>query len=313
MTHHSSHLLVTGATGFVGRAFISHAAMPGTRVSAIGRSHQRLAAAFGNIPGVSCFAYDDTTSGNNELAQAISAAIDAGPVGAQVTLVHLAGAAHDSRLSDEFRGAAIDSITDHLVSALVDGPSARVINVSSIAARPDQCGTGARLEHYGRAKARSEVLLAGATDMLDGGCISLRPPAVWGPTAPGSFRTVRRLLDWRLPLPVGGIRARRAYLHIDRLTDVLRTLATSQWPPRCSEIFELADPASYTLSEIFAAVAAEYGREFRSFPVPEPIIRAVLNLLRKPDLVDQFSKPLEVTSDNLAAFLLSINRNSSRP
>lgn len=310
MTGRNSHVLVTGASGFVGRALVTRLATQGTRVSAIGRSLSRLESVFGANPAVSCFASSAERAGSAGLADSVRTAMENGPAGARVTLVHLAGAAHDPALPDSRRGIEIDAITDGLVSALAEAPGMRVVNVSSIAARPDQCRPRSRLEAYGRAKARSEVLLAEAACLQGGGCVSLRPPAIWGPDAPGSFATVRRIVATRVPLPIDSIRARRAYLHIDRLTEVLGALAAHDWPPGCAEVFELADPEPYTLKEIFAAVAAMDGHRLRSLPAPESILAAALRLSNKTDLIDQIFRPLEVSSTTLDAFMKKLDRTS---
>lgn len=262
---------------------------------------------------MSCFAYGTDNAGGADLADVVRTAVETGPADARVTLVHLAGAAHDPALPDGLRGAAIDAITDGLVPALTGLPGARVVNVSSIAARSDQCRPGSRLEAYGQAKARSEILLAKSACSLGGGCVSLRPPAIWGSEAPGSFATLRKIVDTRLPLPIDGIRVKRAYLHIDRLTEVLGALAAHDWPAGYAATFEVADPGAYTLKEIFAAVAAKEGRPLRSFPAPVPILKAFLRMANKMELMDQIFRPLVVSSTPLENFLTGLNRKHVDP
>lgn len=307
MTHCHSHVLITGASGFVGRALVARIATPGTRVSAIGRSLERLTTAYETTPQVACFAYGVADAGRVTLADAIRAAVAEGSADARVTLVHLAGAAHDPALSDSLRGAAIDAITDELVSGLTCLPGARVVNVSSIAARPDQYRSGARLEAFGRAKARSETLLGHETHSMGGGCVSLRPPAIWGPGAPGSFAAVRKVLRARLPLPIDSLPVERAYLHIDRLTGTIATLAAHDWPRGLSKTFELTDPKPYTIKEIFAAVAAAEGVPLHSFPVPALIIASLLKLAKREKLIDQVVSPLQVSSEDLDRFIDEIS------
>jgi nucleoside-diphosphate-sugar epimerase len=124
---------------------------------------------------------------------------------------------------------------------------------------------------------------------------------------------MRKIIDTRLPLPIDGIQVKRAYLHIDRLTEVLATLAAHDWPAGYAETFEVADPEPYTLKEIFAAVAATEGRALRSFPAPAPILKAFLRMVNKVELMDQIFRPLAVSSIPLDNFLTALNRKRVDP
>lgn len=294
----SDLVVITGASGFIGRALVARLrGMDSMYISCLGRATP-------SFDGVACYAY----GADLEIGAALKETIAEAPEDARLTVVHLAGAAHDPSMPDSAREAAIDQITDALALALKGHRVLRLINLSSIAARDGQHLPAKRLAGFGRAKARSEDRLAEVVEAQGGQVISLRPPAIWGPGAPGSLATVRRLVQKPFPLPISGVRVPRAYLHIDRLTDVISQLIIAQWPPSAQMCFEVADPAPYTIGEIFAAVAAEENQALHTLRLPSGLLRWLLIAIGKAGLVDQVFTPLDVSSKAFNTFLSKLER-----
>ena len=128
-------------------------------------------------------------------------------------LVHAAGLAHGKE--NEFRLNAVNvTATERLMRAAVQAGVRQVVHISSIRAvtgrhaefdieedaKPDPT------DAYGRSKLMSEaaVLAAGVRGII------LRPPLVYGAGVGANMRLLARLATSPLPLPFGGLNAKRS-------------------------------------------------------------------------------------------------------
>ena len=217
----SERILVTGASGFVGRALVAALAQAGHEV----RAATRRPGAAALPPGVEAVAVPDFRN-----------PVDWAPLLAGVdAVVHLAGIAHvgldlDPALYDR----VIRDATTELAAACAKAGVRRLVFVSSVRA---QCGASAPgvlrevdtprpAEAYGRAKLAAEVAaLAGATP-----CTVLRPVMVYGPGVAGNLATLMRIADTPWPLPFAAFDNRRSLVSLDNLiaaiTFVLGSTAT---------------------------------------------------------------------------------------
>ena len=124
------------------------------------------------------------------------------------------------------------------------------------------------IDAYGRSKLAAEQGLAS----LDLDWVALRPVLVYGPGVKGNMAELIRLARSRLPLPFGGLTARRSLLSLDNLVEAIDCVLSAPAPLRRPLI--VADPEPLTLPEMVAAMRRGLGRRPGLVPVPSAMLAA---------------------------------------
>ena len=270
-------VLVTGSTGFVGRALVPDLAAAGHEVHAVSRGdHGDLADGVDWRPLV--------------------AGMDA--------VVHLAGQAHAaSELADEHYDRVNHRATAELAIACRTGGVRTLVFVSSIRAQTgpvatsvlDERSPAAPADAYGRSKLAAEAAIraAGVAHTI------LRPVLIYGPELKGNLATLRRLAARRVPLPFGAFHNRRSLLALSGLCSAIDLALAS--PATQDQTFVVADRAPIELREIIAAFRAGAGRRPGLVPVPLAVMRAALRLAGGREMWERVGGELVVDPAKLIA------------
>ena len=264
-------VLVTGATGFVGRPLVRHLASAGWSVVAGAREAERLAWP----AGVAGRAIAD-----------LAHPIDWAPLLEGVThIVHLAGLAHATADVPAARYVAINAGgAARLAAAARTAGIRRFVLMSSVRAQSGPVSEKIVSERdeprptdaYGRSKLAAEQAVAEALAGSATENVALRPVLVYGPGVKGNMRALFELAKLPLPLPVGGLRGRRSLVSVANL---VHAVAHALVERRCSGgTFLVADPEPQTVPEIVAALRAGLGRGPRLFAVPSAHMGALARL-----------------------------------
>jgi UDP-glucose 4-epimerase len=284
-----SRVLVTGASGFIGRALVPALAAAGHDVRAAVRR------------GLAPFASPVEVATHGDLG----ADVDWRPLVASMDFViHLAGIAHTGPGIAEAR---YDRINHRATAELAEAARAagvrRLVLVSTIRAQTGPASDRVLTEAdaprptdpYGRSKLASEVALArsGAPFTV------LRPVLVYGPGVKGNLRTLMRLAAFPIPLPFDAFTNRRSVVNVQNLAagiaHVLRHEASR------GETYVVADPQPVSLAEIVAALRAGWGKAPRLVAVSPALIRLGLALIGRSRNWDQLYGPLVVDPKKLIA------------
>jgi UDP-glucose 4-epimerase len=282
-------VLVTGASGFVGRPLVSTLARAGYAIRAATRRAASLPAG-----AESAIAADFTTSVDwDEMVR-----------GSDI-VVHAAGLAHaDSSQIPEARFDRVNRVaTRELARAAARAGVERFVFISSVRA---QIGASApRVLHeedeprptdaYGRSK-------LGAEDAVRGSGVKftiLRPVVIYGPNARANIRSLIRLASLPVPLPFAGLNSRRSLLGVDNLISVI--LFALENPATAGETYLVADSAPATIKEIFTMLRRAQGRAPGLIYIPANVIRVGLTALGLRSLWDRIGGELVVDTGKLEA------------
>jgi UDP-glucose 4-epimerase len=290
-----SHVVVSGANGFVGRALCDVLLAAGHRVTGLVRRSG------GCVGGVTEWLDESTDySGIGETWPAGLAAD---------CIVHLAARVHvmrDSAADPDaaFRATNVDG-TLRLATAAQQHGVPRFVFVSSIKAvaendngRPLREDDPPRIDDaYGRSKRAAEEGLIRLGDATGLEIVIARPPLVYGPEVRANFL---RLMDavWRgVPLPLGCADARRSMVYVGNLADALMHCATD--PRAAGQCFHVADNTAPTVVELVRALARHLGRPARLLPVPAGWLRAAGRLTGRSAQVDRLIGGLQVDTSHI--------------
>ena len=260
-------VLVTGATGFIGRHACEHLAETGWEVRALVRSQPTTP-----VPGVNSYGIGDLAN---------HAAIRDAVRGA-TALLHLAGRAHhlDDRANDhefEYRRVNVDGTRTVVEEAAAAGVN-RIVFISSIAAGTVSSDSTGRTAHpapttaYGRTKLEAEAIVQEIAQRMDLSATIIRPTLVYGPGMKGNPLRLFQLISTGLPLPFGSLRNKKSFLYVGNLVAAIGRLLVSD---RSVDILVATDPDPVSTAEFSRAIARALDTRSLLIPVPIPALRAL--------------------------------------
>ncbi len=280
-------VLVTGASGFVGRQLVAALVEDGWYVRAASRG------------GAPCLGYN--------VAEAVHIPDLAGPVDwldlleDSTHVVHLAAIAHVGDDVPESDYTAINTNAVRGLARAANERSTRVILMSSVKAQTgpvsDQIISEASplepVDPYGRSKLKAERLLAGECEAWT----VLRPVLVYGPEVKGNMASLCRLARMRLPLPFASLTARRSLLAIDNLTAAVSHVLQEE--DAIGRTFLVADNEAPTLPELITHIRAAIDRPSQLFAVSPNLLKAAFSSIGKRDAWCRISGSLVVDTSAL--------------
>jgi UDP-glucose 4-epimerase len=280
-------ILVTGASGFLGRALVEDLAAAGQPVRAAMRQPADI------FPRqVEVIAVSDLTR----------------PVEWRALLkdtemvVHLAGIAHSGPGIAEDAYDRVNRVATAELAAAAGAIGIPLVFISSIRAQAGPTAPQPLRETdpprptdaYGRSKLAAEdaVRAAGVPFTI------LRPALVYGPGVRGNLARLMRLAQSPWPLPVGSFTARRSLLARQNLIGAIRHALAH---PLAGETYLVADPTPLTLPEIVTALRAGEGRSPQLLSLPSILIAAALKAMNRADEWDRLGGELVVDPGKLLA------------
>ncbi|PRG96906.1 UDP-glucose 4-epimerase family protein [Burkholderia multivorans] len=294
------HVVVTGASGFVGRALCRVLIERGHRATGIVRRR-------GAVPaGVDEYVYT-----GREFCDIGAHWPAAG--GMVDCVVHLAARVHvmkDSAADPDaaFRAMNVDG-TLRIAEAAQQHGARRIVFVSSIKAiaetdggRPLREGDAARPgDPYGRSKHDAEVLLREFGDSADLETVIVRPPLVYGPGVRANFLRMMDAVARGIPLPLGSISARRSVLYVENLADALLQCVTD--PRAGGECFHVADDDPLSITELLRLLGDSLGKPARLLPVPAAALQTIGSLIGRSAAIDRLTGSLQLDTERIRRVL----------
>ena len=285
-----TRVLVTGASGFIGRPLTEALAGAGypVRAGVRDRRAQKFPA------GVETAMQPD-----------LGRPVDWSPLLAGMdAVVHLAGIAH---VVSDIPEATYDRV-NHLATAELARAAAaagvrRFVLMSSTRAQAGaasaepltEASTPQPTDAYGRSKLAAEeaVRAAGVPYTI------LRPALVYGPGAKGNLASLTRLAALPMPLPFGAFTNRRSLLAIDNLISAVCFALENE--SAANETFLVADPQPVSVAELVSMLRAAMDRKPWLVPVPPGLLGALSGLIGQRDAFERLAGTLIVEPKKLLA------------
>jgi nucleoside-diphosphate-sugar epimerase len=287
-------VLVTGATGFVGRHLVPHLVNRGFTVRAVVRQAATMPASVEQvvIPDLR----EDVTWGD-----ALNG-VDA--------VVHLAARVHQVNETaanplDEYRRANL-APTVRLARACGDAGVKRFVFLSSIKAAGERAlyvesDAPEPADPYGVTKREAEAALQSIAAETKLEVVTIRPPLVYGPGVRANFHALMAAVSRGLPLPLGAVRNKRSLVAIDNLADFIATCIVH--PAAANQVFLVSDGEDVSTADLIRRMGRALGKPARVIPVPAVLLSAAASVLGKSDVARRLLESACVDSSKARSLL----------
>jgi nucleoside-diphosphate-sugar epimerase len=285
----TKRILVTGASGFVGRPLVRALVRAGYAVRAVTRCQ---------------VSFPDSVE--VVIVPDLKNPFDWTPIMQSVDIIiHLAGLAH-SRIPEN-ASSEFDQInrlaTQWLVDAAKDVGIERFVYISSVRAQSGASAIQAVREQdeprptneYGRSKLAAEqaIRASGAPFTI------FRPVVIYGPHPKGNMRTVVQLARSHFPLPIANFTSRRSLLGIENFISAIIFALNN--PITIGETYLIADSKPMTVGELLTTLRKMQGRSLSTIYVPPIILHLLLTLCGRQSLWSRLNEDLVVDISKLEA------------
>lgn len=275
-------VLVTGASGMIGRAVCMRMRRDGRGVITAGRGRDDVAWSAG---------------------EPLSNALDG--VGAVVHLaacVHVRGKGYSDRETFE---AVNTQATLQLAREAAACGVRRFVFMSSIGVLGSVSGEplveDARPRPhtaYTHSKYLAECRLREFADIET---VILRPPAVIGPGARGNLQSMISAVRRRLPLPFAAIRNTRHFVALENLVDAI--MLALDHDKAANETFHVANAEAWSTPALCREIGSAIGAAPRLWPCPPSLLQGALSLIGRRSLADGLTRDLLVDTRKAQAVL----------
>ena len=146
---------------------------------------------------------------------------------------------------------------------------------------------------YAVSKHEAEVALRGLATETGMQVVIIRPPLVYGPNAPGNFASLMKWLSSGIPLPLGAITAnRRSFVFLDNLVDLIVTCIDH--PAAANQTFLVSDDEDLSTAALLRRMTLALGRSARLIPVPAGLIKLGAKLIGRPGIAQRLCGSLQL-------------------
>lgn len=283
----TSTILITGATGFLGRAIAQQLANSRYRIRTTGRQ----TAAPANLPN-----YCAVDLGDRSAVASL--------VGGADIVIHVAGLTHDPATAehpDEDYFRVNTEGTRSLIHAAASVGCQRFVLISSISVygrqdspvteRADCCATSA----YAKSKLAAEQFATEIAETAGMRLAILRMAPICGEGARGNVDRLMKAIDRRAFIWIGAGDNRKSLIHVDDAARACVAAVCCNLFPN-DKIFNVSSPAC-TMREVVAALATSLGRRIPPIRLPGLLpLRVVGGAARLP-MIGAFADRASITLD----------------
>lgn len=308
------NILVTGATGFVGKALVRQLESDGHLISTILRRHSTFFSESVNqiiLEDLKRLSSVDETGGLGEKegkfkGSDINASLNA-TLEQNHALIHTAARVHvmDDTAEEpltEFRKVNTDATLGLAREAARAGVK-RFIFLSTIKVNGESTYLGEPFSEqdicnstdpYAISKYEAEQGLLQIAQETGMEVVIIRPPLIYGPGVKGNFASMMRWVGKGIPLPLGAVNNQRSLLALENLLDFITRCL--EHPKAANQVFLLSDGQDVSTTELIQKLAQAQGKKARLLPVPVSLMTMAAGLFGKKAVADRLFGSLQVDS-----------------
>ena len=281
-------ILVTGATGFVGRYLVNGLSKTDEVIACVREKSNLLPSSVQQIVS------------NNFFDIAIPKDSD--------VIVHLAGIAHNKNNSvGEFKKINVDG-TLELARKALEANIKRFIFISSIGVNGNSTHGKAFTEQdtpnptndYTKSKYEAEKALAKLFENTHTDLVIIRPPLIYAHDAPGNFSKLLMLIKLGQFLPFGCTHNQRSFIAIENLVSFITTCIYHD--TKINETFLIADDEVISTKQLIQCLSSGMGKSMILLPVPTKLLSTLADVTGKVSIFEQLYGNLEIDNRKAKKF-----------
>jgi nucleoside-diphosphate-sugar epimerase len=286
-----SRILVTGASGFIGRNLCRRLIADGHQLTALSRTGKA-------IPGAENLSVDFEASHELPTLDGIE------------VVFHLAACVPHSRINSRKSEHDFLRMNRDVTLALAENANRfkvrRFIFLSTTSIFGAQSPLGKIFSEndtahpgdlYAASKYAAEIALANLQSQAALELTIIRAPLVYGAEAPGKFAQLVRLVASGIPLPLAAMDNKRSLIHIDNLVDALALCA--EHPHAANKLYVVSDGTDVSTPDLIRYISTMLRKPARLVRVPLGILRLLLRLIGKQQVVDNLAASFRVDNSKI--------------
>jgi len=288
------NILVTGASGFVGRAITNHLLRIGKNISTVSRVKRDI------VLSINEFLIDGMSSKNNWKDELLG--VNA--------IIHLAAVAHNNSNDPDYINEVNVNGTVNLARQAAKAGVKRFIFISSIGVLGnnttntlpfDEHSNAAAHSQYAQSKLDAEIALLKIAKETELEVVIIRPVLVYGEGAPGNFGKLVKLVQKVPFLPFALCCNKRSFISVDNLVDLISTCIDH--PKAKNEIFCISDGNDVSIREFTDGIAMGLNKKLIQLPIPVYTLRFLGEIMGKSEPIEQLVGDLQVDSSKARQLL----------
>ena len=281
-------ILVTGATGFVGRYLVNDLSKTDEVIACVREKSSLLPSPVQQIII------------NNFFDITIPQDVD--------VVVHLAAVAHNKNNDiEEFKKINVDGTLELARKALQTNVK-RFIFISSIGVNGNSTYGKAFTEQdipnptndYTKSKYEAEKALAKLFENTHIDLVIIRPPLIYAHDAPGNFSKLLMLIKLGQFLPFGCTHNQRSFIAIENLVSFIT--ACIYHDTKINETFLIADDEVISTKQLIQCVSSGMGKSMILLPVPTKLLSTLADVTGKVSIFEQLYGNLQIDNRKAKKF-----------
>ena len=202
-------------------------------------------------------------------------------------IIHLAGKAHDTKNQSEAQSYfdINTELTKRILDYFLSTSAKKFIFFSSVKAVADTVDGAFLTEEvvpnpkgpYGESKVLAEKYIQEnwPAQNSDKSVFILRPCMIHGPGNKGNLNLLYKVVNKRIPWPLGAFDNRRSFTSIDNLCFVIDRLISENSRPG---VYHIADDEPLSTNELIQVICETMGRKARIWYLPQKLMNGVARL-----------------------------------
>lgn len=285
-------ILVTGASGFVGRVLIKALNSRDFNVVGVGRKQiESVANTFFVVPD---FSKHDVWKG---------------PLQGCDVVIHLAARVHimQDHVVDPLKAFLATNLqaTTNLAKQAAQAGVKRFVYVSSVKVNGEMTGNRAFTDlnevnpqdPYSVSKWEAEKALHQISERTGLEVVIVRPPLVYGSGVKGNFAQMISVIAQGVPLPLAAVNNLRSLIYVENLVDAL--ILCANHPGAVGQTYLVSDGEDISTPDLLRKLGNAMGRPARLFFCPLALLKLAGRLVGKIDQIDRLTGSLQVDSSKI--------------
>ena len=285
-----SKILITGGTGFVGKALCENLQSKNYLVHITSRTN--IFPLSKRVISFNTGEINHKTKWNNSLKE-----VDC--------IIHCAARTHimtelDKNSLESYRKVNVEGTINLAKQAAANGVR-RILFLSSVKVNGENTigfssfknnDTPKPVDAYGISKWEAEKGLLEVSRRTGIEIVIIRSPLVYGYGAKGNLKRLIKLINYDIPLPFSLIKNQRSMISIDNLVDILVNCINNQ--NATGKTFLVSDDKDVTTPELIYYIASAMGKKAHLFPTPISLLKFVGAITGKKKEIDRLTGSLKL-------------------